>query len=521
MKNVRKPLCALIVLALLMSILSVGIAEEKQETSGIVRGGTITIAKSSDITVRNFDLTQSTNAMNDFFVHCQIFESLINIDAEGNFVPGLATEWYYTEDGCGLVLKLREDVSWSDGTKFNAENCAYVMNYYMTDECNHYQRSSDMVLMTGVDVIDEYTIQLNTSVPDGSVIAVLSGTTFRLMSPGNVANKDCTTKPVGTGPFKLQEYVEGDHITLVANENYYLMGEDGKPLPYLDSVVFKIMTDDSVRIANMRSGDIDGINMIGSNNSVLAAMGMENVKVYQLDCMMNYWLGFNTDYAPLADQRIRLAISYAIDRQEIIDVALEGLGCMSPFYSKESQYWFYDYYGVTEYKPEKAKELLADAGYPDGITLDIAVISREPDNTIIQLIMYQMDAAGITLNINAMERTAWIAFVKTEAKEQLAMGQNNNSGVDLSRQLRDPVSNYVDGSIDEVVKLQEMYTALKTYSDADERYEAVKELQEYYHDNTLGIVLGKSYVYCCFKNNVHGIFFNASGGFDLGGVWLD
>ena len=131
-----------------------------------------------DMTNNSFDITQTTYIQADSYVMDQILETLIDIDSEGNFVPRLAESWEFTEDGMGLVLKLREDVTYSNGTKFNAEAAAKVMNYYISEECNHFAKASDLALIVGIDVIDEYPIQVNTSAPDAGLLTEIAGGSF-------------------------------------------------------------------------------------------------------------------------------------------------------------------------------------------------------------------------------------------------------------------------------------------------------------------------------------------------------
>ena len=499
-------------------ILGVGLVANAEEAP--VRGGTLVIAKSQDMSTQTFDITHTTFSQYDCYVLSQIFETLIKTDKDGNFVPGLAEEWHYTEDGLGLVLKLREDVSYSDGEKFNAEGAAKVMNYYLTDECKHVNKGSDLALIKDIQVLDEYTIQINTSAPDAGLLTILTGNSFMLMSPGNIDRKDVATNPIGTGPFVLSEYVQGDHITLVANKNYYKLGADGQPLPYLDSIVYKIMTDDNVKINNLQSGDVDGVDIQSSSNSVFTAMAMSDMTTYEYDYAINFWVGFNFSKEMFQNQKLRQAFSYAIDRQEIVDVVFEGLAATTPFFSKPTQWWYYDNAGINEYNPEKAKELLAEAGYPDGITVSISGISREPDNSVVQLMQSQMAEAGITLEINAMERTSWVSYVKTELGHELCIGQNGNAGVDISRQLKDPMISYQWAEYAPVAEMQAMYNSLKSLTNLDERLAMAKKLQDFYHENVMQLILCQSHSYCTFANYVKNVQFTSIASLDFSETWI-
>ncbi len=491
-----------------------------EKEGGVVRGGTLTLAKTQDMTNNGFDMTHTSYSQADSYVMDQILETMIDIDSKGNFIPRLAESWEFSEDGLSLTLKLREDVTYSNGTKFNAEAVAKVMNYYISEECAHVYKGSDLALITGIEAVDEFTVKINTSAPDAGLLTELSGISGMLYAPENVDNKDFATNPIGTGPFVLAEYAEGDHITLKARTDYYRMGEDGKPLPYLDSIVYKILPDDAAKVANLQSGDVDGIDLQSSANSTMTCMGLEGFVTYQPNYNINFWAGFNFANEDLAKLEVRQALSYAIDRQEIVDVVFEGLGTTVPFYSRADQGWYDEYAGINEYNPEKAKELLAAAGYPDGLKVNITCISREPDNTIMQLMQSQMKAAGIELVLEPMERTAWIAAVKTDLTYAMCVAQNGNAGVDLSRQLKDPFISYQTLDIPEAVESQEKYNALKTITDVDARNAAVADLQKHYHDNVIKLNICQSYSYSTFAEYVKNVALTSFGSYNFSETFI-
>ena len=486
----------------------------------VVRGGTLKIAKTMDMTNNGFAMFHTTFSQYDAYVLDQIMETLIKIDAEGNFVPCLAKSWEFTEDGLGLKLELRDDVKFSNGTALSAQGVADLFNYYLTEECGHCQKGSDLALITDTQALDEHTIQINTSSPDAGLLTALSGISFYVYAPENLANNDFATNPIGTGPFVLKEYKEGDHITLARRDDYYVMGEDGQPLPYLDEIYYQILPDDAAKVANLQSGDVDGIDIQSSSNSTITCMANADLTTYQHHYNVNFWAGFNFGNEALAKLEVRQAVAYAIDRQEIVDVVFEGLATTTPFFARADQNWYYDNAGINEYNPEKAKELLAAAGYPDGITITVSCISREPDNTIMQLMQSQMKDAGIELVLNPMERTAWVEAAKTTLEYEMIVGQNGNAGVDLSRQIKDPFVTYQTLDIPESVESQEMYLKLKTITDVDERIDALKALQDYFQANTLKLMICQSNSYGCFANYVKNVEVTSFGSYSFADSYI-
>ncbi len=540
--NAKKILSLLLALVMVLSMTACGAKEEapaaeapaettapavvafeeqpEEKEGGVVRGGTLTVAKTMDMTNNEFDMNHSSYSEADAFVMDQVVETLIEIDSKGNFVPKLAESWEFGEDGMSLKLKLREDVTFSNGTKFNAEAVAKLFNHYITEEFAHVSIKSDLALFGETVAVDEYTVQINTTAPDAGLLTELAGTSCYIYAPENVDNGDFGTNPIGTGPFVLAEYAEGDHITLKARTDYYRMGEDGKPLPYLDSIVYKILPDDAAKVANLQSGDVDGIDIQSSANSTLTCMGLEGFTTYQQNNNINYWAGFNFGHEALAKLDVRKAISMSIDRQEIVDVVFENLATTCTFYSRADQNWNSEYAPYAEYDPEQAKQLLADAGYPNGLTIEASCISREPDNTIMQLMQSQMKAAGIELVLNPMERTAWIASAKTDLDYEMVVAQNGNKGVDMSRQLKDPMVSYQTLDIPEAVESQNMYNALKTITDVEERIAAATELQKYYHDNVIKLNICQSYSYSTFAEYVKNVALTSFGSYNFSETFI-
>ena len=482
--------------------------------NGIKRGGVLTVAKMTNIT--SLDPTKSSSIDNDGFVLAQIFETLLRQDEEGNIIDGLAESYEVAEDGLSITFKLREDVVFHDGEKFNAEAAKFNLDWYISEECGHINYSSELTYVDSIDLIDEYTIRMNMSAVDASILASMTGLCGYMISPKTIKEGTIATNPAGTGAFKVKEYVEGDHVTLEAFENYYRMGEDGKPLPYLDEVVIKIMTDDAVRSANLESGDIDGVDYHGSTNSILKFENKEGFQSHTVPSVNNYFVSFNLNNEVLADIRVRQAMAYAVDRQEFIDVVLEGYGTTVPFVVRKDQ-WYYSDYNPYTYDPEKAKELLAEAGYADGLTVKMYYISREPDATAVQLIQAQFAEVGITMELEGMDRLAWIDLVRTQKSGELGFGVLANFGYDASRQFNS-TTYYVDTT--KATRLTELLPKTRASFDRDERLESLHEYQKEYLDNCYHLFVGQNQRITSYKDTVQNMNYHWYAVAKYDEVWL-
>lgn len=487
---------------------------QAEVTEDIVRGGTIKIGKANKLT--GFDPSKTSSRNEDGYVYYLIFETLITFDQNGNLTPGLATDWSYSEDGLSLTMHLREGVKFHDGTPFNAEAVKANMDWNTNPENGHVYLSSELNNIEYTEVIDEYTVCIHLKEVDAALPSVFTNICGLMLAPSSLGAEDMASNPVGTGAFKLEEYVEGDHIYLTANKDYWDVGIDGKPLPYLDRLEIYIMTDDSVRTINLQTGDIDMVDYHLSGNSIMKAMEMDDVITVMTSNRSTYFLSFNLNDERLSDPKIRQAISYAVNREELIEVCLEGFGVVEAFDATPDQ-WFYSDYTPYSYNPEKAKSLLAEAGYPNGITIELSYISREPDATMCQLIQEQFKASGITLSLEPLERLAWIDKIKTNRSGEMGIGVITIQGLDPNQQYNSTLA-YCDPKC--VTEIQELLLSAKTTFDQDERKEILVEYQQRYLDDALYVILGQYPRYSSYNQKLNGITYNPNGTFNLKSAWL-
>jgi len=478
------------------------------------RGGTIVIAKTAKLTSFNPAITSSR--IEDGMVYRNLFSTLIEFDEAGMYAPGLAESWSFSDDGMTFTMKLRQGVTFHCGEPFNAKAVKANLDWALDPETAHVYLKSELNNIESAEVIDEYTVALHLRNPDAALLSVFTGICGTMLCPDSLAKNDITTNACGTGPFKLAEYVQGDHITLVKNENYFEIGEDGKPLPYLDGVEYRLMTDDSVKTVNLQSGDIHMVDYHTTGNSVLKCMKMDNVTTVKTNYCNTYFLCFNLNDERLSNPLVRQALSFAVNREELMEVCLEGLGTNYPF-SAIPDNWFYSDYNPYSYNPEKAKQLLAEAGFADGITLTLSYISREPDATMCQLLQEQVKASGITLNIEPLERLAWIDLIKTNRSGELGIGVIAIQGLDPNQQYNSTLA-YCDPKC--VTEIQEYLLSVKTVTDIETRKEMLAKYQQMYLDDALYVILGQNPRYVSINNRLNGIVFRPDGSHKLAGAYF-
>ena len=493
------------ILTLILAIACVGFAAAEGEP---VRGGTLVVAKG--IKQSTLDPTKANAQDSDYDLYAQIYEPLISMDASGNLIPCLAESWD-VQDETTIVFKLKQGVVFHDGTPFNAEAVKFVMDWYKSEECSPWF-ASQIVELESVEVIDDYTVKMTLSEPSAVFLTSMSNYTSLMISPEAIKTygDELSLNAVGTGAFKLKEAVEGDHYTLVRNEDYWGLGEDGLPLPYLDEVVIKIIDDETVKATNLISGDVQLTDYLKTAVNIQMLQANSSVSVSRLPTADVYCLFPNVNYDMLQDVRVRQAIAYALNTDEMAAAMTQGLGSRSIWPVGVNQ-WFYSDYTPYSYDPEKAKSLLAEAGYPDGFDITLQCISREPDNTIMQIVQQQLAAVGINVKLESMERLAWVDLAKmTYPRVDAYVQLNTNMGGTSS-------NNYSQYKGEEFNKLLDQ---IKMEYDMEARKELLKQAQKVYLDDCATIFLYELPRYVAYSNRLQNYGTYSLGHWKLATMWL-
>jgi len=331
-----------------------------------------------------------------------ILEPLVILSHDGSRVVYRLATSIESADPLTWVVHLRQGVVWHDGRPFTAEDVVSTFDL-MEREAAAFRHKYPPGIVKDVIAINDYTVQIVTERPYAVMIRRL--VEFPML-PKHVIESigiDAFSRaPVGTGPYRFVEWVKDDHVTLTANQTWW----GGTPL--YDTVVFRTIPDMTTRLADLLAGTIDLIEGVSPDiaSVIEEREGLEVIAVPGLRCMS---LDLNSNVEPLNDVRVRQAMAYAIDRSPLIDYILGGYA--SPSYAQATAVDFgFTLLGVNkfEYNPQKAKELLAEAGYPDGFEIDFQLGRRFlKDLELMQAIQDQLAKVGIKLNIVPME---WGSF---------------------------------------------------------------------------------------------------------------
>ncbi len=358
-------------------------------------GGTLHIAISSDADTM---LVTEMRAVNEHKYAMIVYEGLFVVDGEGKPVPFLCESYEENLENLTYTLKLRQGVKFHDGSDFNAEVCAWNLEKYKAEGV---QADAFLKNLDYVEVVDNYTVNLHLTQWDSLIPYSLMRQAGWMQSKIAYEEKGADyirEHPVGTGPFKFVSWERGASMKFERFDDYW------QGTPYLDGISLDIYNTDLVAQAALENGDVHVIWPTDySIADYLANAGY--VSTNSTVPEFNYSICFNCmdESSPVSDLRVRQAIAYAVDRDEVYMGVFNGHGVAVTQYGVPNGAFYDNDFEGYPYNPEKAKELLADAGYADGLTLTIACQTLQTRVDTCTILKEQLAEVGITLEINTME----------------------------------------------------------------------------------------------------------------------
>ena len=330
-----------------------------------------------------------------------IYETLVWFDEDGNVIPWLAESWQVSDDGLEYTFKLRQGVKFSDGTEFTAEDVKANVDRWINPEVKVRSRSQ-LGPVESAEVVDKYTVKIRLKEPYAPFLAALAS--YLLITSQETIEKygaNSIEEPVGTGPYILDEWKKGDEIVLVRNENYW--GDK----PSIKEIVWKIIPEAGTREAALLAGDVDVAFLPpASDKDVLE--NNPDVKLYTPVTNRILLVGIMPK-GPLLDERVRKALNYAVDKEAIVENVLYGLGVVADA-PVPPHFFGYAPMEPYEYNPDLAKQLLAEAGYADGLTLKLMHPTGRylQDKQVAEAIQAYLQDVGVNVELVTMD---WPSFV--------------------------------------------------------------------------------------------------------------
>jgi peptide/nickel transport system substrate-binding protein len=486
------------------------------------QGGTLTVVHSVDIS--NFDV-QSAPGYEVIWINQNIHNSLLTLDKDLKPAPDLAEKWEASPDGLVYTFYLHEGVKFHDGTDMDAEAIKWNFEHMMDPKT----RSAIRVFYTdveAVEAVDRRTVRFVLQEPNYLFPLIVAGYRYGFVVSSPTAfqtlpEQEYRMKPVGTGPFKLLEWVPNDHITLVRNEHYFKKG-----LPYLDKVVFKVLNDPMSQVAALKTGEVDMLNSVSP----------ELVRVLQRDKNLSVLSGLETTpmvatlqvtRPPFDDLRVRKAIGcYGTNRQEIVEKAQLGLAKPLVSMAAVDVKGYVDLTAVCPYDPEKARALLKEAGYNESNPLHFTILTdneKQVFSNIATLLKEQYRKLGVETKVEVQDKVTWMTYMVGKNRCQW-----DQSVEDLASILTVHHNSYVSQagapfnlSCHNDQQVNELYRQIKLAPTEAERQKRNEELLRYMLENMYWVSVSTSPHFKAVRNYVKDFVYQGELKFSVEQVWRD
>ena len=375
--------------------------------------------------IQTIDMHKTSN---NYMVPLNVFDRLVEVevkDGKSEIVPSLAKSWDISEDGKTYILHLMEGVKFHNGEDFKADDVVYSLNRIVTvqgavnsgfvSQIEGFDELANGVAteLSGVKAIDDYTIEIKLKEPYAGFMASLAA------APVSILDEKTTTMAgdkfgiepeftVGTGPFKLKEWKLNEGIELVKNENYW------KEAPKIDGVEIKVVPYTETQNIMYIYGELDILDLDYMVDYIPTYKQEFKDNLVSVPRVGITYFTFNENIEPLNNVNIRKALSMAIDRQAIVDSMYNGTASIENGIFPKGLIGHNENIEAIEYNTEKAKEILAAEGYPNGFDMEIAIDSASSDTTksVLEIISEQLSEIGVNASLKTYDESTWLATRK-------------------------------------------------------------------------------------------------------------
>ncbi|GAA3731707.1 ABC transporter substrate-binding protein [Salinactinospora qingdaonensis] len=438
-----------------------------------------------------------------------VYDRLIHLSPDAELVPGLATNWEFTDDGTTLALTLREGVTFSDDTPFDAE--AVKANIERAQTVEGSAVKGELAVIESVEVVDDYQVEFNLANVNSSLPYVLTGRAGAMASPE--AFDSLAQEPVGSGMYTVASYQPGTSATYERNEDYW-----DPEAAQAATMEFTTVTDSLQRLNALKTGSIDA--------TILSAKDVEAAKsadftVASEPVLEFYHLQLNISRPYLDDVRVRKAINHAIDRESLVSGLLFGLGApaVQPF---PQDYFAYDEEIGTDhyaYDPERARELLAEAEVPEGQTIELINQNAPSYTQLSEAIKSQLAEVGLNAEITQTTNFANSFYVEGNG-DAGAINWTGRPDPAQTAGLLYTEEGFANPAKETTSEVADLHQELVATIDDDEREQLARDLSAQITEDALDVVLYFPFQNVAYSDKVQGLEPWLSGKLEFRGVGM-
>ncbi len=394
----------------------------------LAAGTTLQFAQSGDVVQMDPVVRNTTSSAH---IMLNVYDGLVNLDRNLKLVPGLATSWKQATP-TEWIFQLRKGVKFHNGEPFNADVVTYFYDRLRKyDEDKRYDSSIRLIpAVTSVEKVDDFTVRFTTKVPDPVLPARLASY-FLLIPPRRYVEQSKNPQilfdqPVGTGPYRFVEWVKDDHLTLEANDEYW------GGAPKIKRIISRPIPEPSSRLAALQTGAVD-LALDVPIISVKDVRRNPNLEVRAVEeATRTFWLYLNTRIGgPLANVKVRQALNYAVDKKTIIAKLLDGFARPTASIVTNQSFGYCEVEPYT-YSPAKAKELLKQAGFEGGFTVDLGFPPGHylAQDEVVQAIGNYLGQVGVKVRFVPEEWANFLARIRTRDHKGMFYVGKTNMGLD-------------------------------------------------------------------------------------------
>jgi len=425
------------------------------------------------------------------------YETLITKSPTGEYIPCLAEDFEWKTD-TEVVFYLRRGIKFHDGNELKASDVKFNIDRLMKTE-RHVSRYN---MIVSIEVIDDYTVKITTETPNDKLLVGLSRVQHGagMMSEACVieAGENISQKECGTGPYKLHNWIPGDQMVVERFDDYW--GE----MPTTKTITYRVITENTSRLIALETGEIDIMEALPITDSEKVQDNPELVFYEIPSVAITYW-GFNVSHPPFDNLLVRQAMNYAVDRNEVMSAA-GGSKIYQTVLSEGMEGYDNSIVGYP-YNPDKARELLEEAGYKDGFECTLYVKSTDSQTMMASQVLQAYAAeVGVTVNLITLESTALFAELYESKHDSYILTASNH----------DPYTGFVffyggtnpqagNRMFYQNDRLDELYELLPQTYDIDERQEMISEMQQIAVDDAVWVPLYGQSFYAAARKDVQGI----------------
>ncbi|RVV99176.1 glutathione ABC transporter substrate-binding protein [Mesobaculum littorinae] len=339
---------------------------------------------------------QDSNYNVDFSSMEGVFERLISFDEDMGLVPQLATEWEANEDATQFTLTLREGVVFHDGTPFNAEAVKANLER-LADQSQNLAKNSMFNMVDSVEAPDETTVVINLKEPFGAMINTLAHPAVVMHSPASLEEGDVSDNPVGTGPFRFDEWVPGEQLRVVANEDYW-----DSEWPKVDSVTFYPVPENATRVSMLLSDEVQFVYVLPAELAENVESN-DNYEVLSREGLTVWTAAMNMNKEHFQDPKVREAFNLVVDQEAFLQVVYSGHGSVPDSPIAPNTQFHEAQEPALSTDVERARELMEEAGYGDGFEVEIWARNNSTEVRMLQFLKQQLSQINVDATVLPLE----------------------------------------------------------------------------------------------------------------------